>query len=311
MYKKLSVLILGAVFSASAMAAKPIKFGTGGSAGNYFSMANDIASYCADGMDSVLDRELQVLNSDGSVANIFGLINKQFSVGWVQEDVLQYYNKQNPTKVNENALRIVAGGHQESVHLLVPKGYKPSKGLLGGMFNFGDGEALDINLLKDQEIGSYGGSLVSAKALSYFLDLNLQVSEIERNTAVNMPILLVGGQPHKPVQDLLETGKYDLVPLDGTAIQQRAPFYSPITVNYEAGGQITSTPSVGVRAYIVAKALRKDSKNENMRRLATCIDQSLEDLADDPDTNPNWSTVVDLEDDGVQTGWRYFRIDEM
>ena len=37
-----------------------------------------------------------------------------------------------------------------------------------------------------------------------------------------------------------------------------------------------------------------------MNSLATCISESLIDLADDPETDPNWQSVFELEDEGVE-----------
>jgi len=243
---------------------------------------------------------------------------KKFSGGWVQEDVLQYYARRDPTKVNQNRIKIITGGHQESVHLLIPKGYEPESSgsgsawsKLGNLFSSDSSQALDINLLKNQTIGSWGGSLISAKALSLFMDLGFNAVEIQedrRGVKGDVPILLVGGQPYAPVVEYLETGGYILAPIDAASIVQRAPFYQANVINYEVGGEIISIQSVGVRALFLAKSFRKESKNANMIALATCIEQNLEDLADDPDTNPNWTSVLELEEDVGQTNWTYFQI---
>jgi hypothetical protein len=41
-----------------------------------------------------------------------------------------------------------------------------------------------------------------------------------------------------------------------------------------------------------------------MMDLATCIEQNLADLADDPDTNPNWQTAYELGES--QANWPEF-----
>lgn len=307
------IILIGMMLvSTLTYAAKPIKLGTGGPTGNYFGMTNDINEYCA----GELDRPLEILNTGGSIENLLGMGNKKFSGGWVQEDVLQYYARQDPTKVNQNRIKIVTGGHQETVHLLIPKGYEPKSSgsawsKLSGLFKSDSEQTLDINLLKNQTIDSWGGSIISAKALSYFMDLGLNVVEVpedRRGAKGDNPILLVGGQPYAPVVEYLETGGYNLAPINAALILQRAPFYQANVINYEVGGEIISIPSVGVRALFMAKSFRKESKNANMTALATCIENNLEDLADDSDTNPNWTSVLELEESAGQTNWNYFEV---
>ena len=46
-----------------------------------------------------------------------------------------------------------------------------------------------------------------------------------------------------------------------------------------------------------------------MNSLATCISESLIDLADDPETDPNWQSVFELEDEGVASNWSYFEVE--
>jgi len=305
-------LALSLIFSqAFAGSSKPIKVGTGGMEGNYYGMMQDINDYCAD----MLDRSLDIQETKGSIQNLSGMTNKKFALIWVQEDVLKYYARQTPSKVNDNRMKIVTGGHEEALQLLIPKGYKPessgsSWSKVSSMFSSDTPKALDLTLLKGQVIGSYGGSMTSTKALSLFLGLNLNVVEIPKDRigqAGDVPILLVGGVPYAPIEAYLATGKYNLVPIDARQLQDKAPFYNDTTINYEVAGELVSVKTAGVRALLVGKSYRKASKNENMINLASCISDNLEDIADDGDTNANWWSVLDLEEAG-QTNWSYFEL---
>ncbi len=303
------VLSLGTV----TYAASTLKMGTGGETGNYYSMGNDIQSYCGEVLTE--DTDFQVLISGASVANIQGMGDKSYSAGIVQEDVLQYFAKQNPKGVNINRMKIIAGLHQEVVYLLIPKNFKPKKSssLWGDMMSKFKPEAnvpLSLDILDGQNIAASGGANVSGKALKYFTGVNFNLVDTSGKAAGNMPIMMVGGQPYKPVLDLLNTGRYVLVSLDADAIKMRAPFYEKVTVNYNVGGKNYSATTVGVRALLLGKAFRKASRNENMIRLSQCISENLADLADDPDTNPNWQSVYELEDEGEQTNWSYFPLEE-
>lgn len=292
--------------------AQTIKIGTGGKSGNYFSMASDIKNYCEQKL--VSGSKLEVETTDGSVDNLMGMTEKEYSAAIVQEDVLQYFAKTQPREVNQNRLKIISGLHTESVHLLVPKGYTGDKNsditaLFESLFSSTDKkQTVSIDMLKGHTVGAWGGSVISAKALSFFMNLNLNVVEVPptKRNAPDIPLLLVGGHPYKPVQDLLETGKYMLVPIDYSELKNKAPFYIKSSISYKSNGKIQTVPTFGVRALLVGKAFRRDTRNANMVKLARCIQDNLVDLADDPDTNPSWGTVYELDDAGEQTSWSYF-----
>lgn len=290
-----------------------LKVGTGGPTGNYYAMGKDISAYC---QDVIADATIEALQSDGSTDNLLGMAQKKFSAGIVQEDVLQYYAKKDPQRVNRNRMKIISGLHLETAHLLIPKDYKPDTGKKGMFsdlwtkFKSEEKKPISLDLLRDQTVGSWGGSIISAKALSYFMELNLNVVEIpkDKRKDANMPIFLVGGQPYKPVEAYLATNRFVLVAIDFDQLQAKAPFYQKMGANYKVGGKIVSIPSFGVRALLLGKSFRKESRNTNMQMLGQCIIDNLADLADDPNTNPNWGTVYELEEDGAQTNWNYFKL---
>lgn len=311
---KATVLSVMVAIAAVPVSAKTLNMGTGGTDGNYYAMGQDIKSYCSDSIST----DLNVAETTGSVSNLLGMMNKEYSLGIVQEDVLNYNAKRNPKKVNQNRMKILTGLHEEAVHLLIPKGYQPKSNESKSLWSkFGLGKdddqpkKFELSMLKGQEIGSWGGSMVSAEALGYFFGLNIHVSEVKNNVNdLSKPLVLVGGAPYKVVQDYLASGKWTLASLNYDAISQQASFYSKQNVNYQIGGKVRSVPTVGVRALLLGKSFRKKSRNEPMTELATCIYQNVADLADDPDTNPNWGSVYDYVEGDGQSNWAYFPLDE-
>ena len=307
------------VVTAISLNASTLIVGTGGEKGNYYSMANDIVSenYCKNVAEP---HTFEVSTSDGSSANLEGLLNKKYSLGIVQTDVLMKEAKDAPRKVNMNRMKILAGLHIETAHLLTPIGYQPKQKESGNLFSslmskFSTNDDAPINIsledLKNQDIAAWGGSAVSARALSYFFGLNWNVKEVpseHRKNITKMPILLVGGQPYKPVEEYLSTGKYKLIGLNYGEISAKAPFYISTQATYTVNGKTYSASSVGIQALLIGKSFRKESRNDSMIKLAKCIDESLPDLADDPDTNPNWNSVYELNEKGEQINWSYFPI---
>ena len=308
---------IAAVFAMSLAAAKAnastVRIGTGSETGNYFSMGSDIDSYC--GVE-LSEADLSILNSGGSVSNIDGMNTKQFSAGIVQEDVLRLYSKfLMPKKVNEKRLNIITPLHVEPLNLLIPVDYKPKgkkKNFFSSLWGGSDDAPvkLDVNLLRGQEVAAWGGSMVSAQALSRYLGLDYAVMEISKGDAPDVPILVVEGFPSSVVQSYLNSGKYKLVSLDYEKVKERADFYIPHKLSYTVNGKVVNVDTIGTRALLVGKASRKKSRNLAMEELATCIDASLIDLADDPDTNSNWSEIYEFVDDENTVDWKYFDLVE-
>ncbi len=304
-------LVLSSVSSVTAYAATN-NFGTGGPTGNYFGMANDVSLFC-DQFPS--GKTMNVVNTGGSLENIDGMLAKKYNLGWVQEDVLQFNARNNAGKVNEKRQRIILAGHRETLHLIVPKGYKPagSGSMWGSLFGKDPETAVSLDSLKGQTIGGWGGSLVSANALNHFSGLGMNIVSVPeaQRTKPSIPVLIVGGQPYTAVQDLLNTGKYTMLPVQSQTLEQRAPFYSKITASYVVNGKLLAIPTFSVRALIVGKYSRNEARNEDMLYLSSCIQENLADLADDADTNPNWETVyelnVDNEDGEFDADWKYFQ----
>lgn len=297
----LSVLLL----AASAMA--DIKLGTGSTTGNYYRMGKDIKAYC----QSSIPENMQVISSEGSLDNLNGLGNKKFSMGIVQSDALMMLAKTNPTVVNLNLIKIVQGLHTETVHLLVPINYQPesSGGSLWDKYVVGQKpKPIKLSTLKNQVVSAWGGSLVSAKALSYFFGLNWKLQTITEAQAQNVttPLIVVGGQPFAAVEKLLATGKFRMVPIDYNSIAQVAPMYQKVSASYKVGNKQQSVPTIGVQALLVGKSFKNSERNQPAIALGECITTNIADLADDSETSPAWQSAYDNNRKNQLLNWSYF-----
>lgn len=307
--KKLIVALLSIFALPSFAGSLPV--GTGGETGNYYGMMKDVNDYCGEFISK--DLTLDVQTSGGSSDNLNGILNKRYAIGVVQTDVLYYFSRKMPNQVSESTIKAIAGLHDEPLHVLIPRGYQPQsdKGFFGSIFGDDEPVAMSIDALSNQTVGSWGGSIVSAKALSAYMSLNMNVIEVQQGSIpANTPVILVGGTPYKPVESLLATGNWRLVSLDYDEIKSRAPYYHKASLNYSVNGKLQTVPSISVQAILVGKSFRKASRNTPMTELATCITGSIADLADDYSTNPNWGSVYDFVDGGGQTSWSMFDIDE-
>jgi hypothetical protein len=322
------VLIIAAAASVAMIASANaqqvnLDFGTGSETGNYFAIANDVAAYCGQDTEvmgtSRRGNKPYVMNpvtSGGSVDNAKGIFQKDYHGGIVQEDVLHYLAKQDGNSYSANTMKAVFYLHQEVMHVLLPRGYKPKTEESGGFFSkvtsLWEEEqpvTFDINLLKNQEVVAWGGSVVSAQAISLFNDLNFtvrSVSNAEEAMATGLPIISVGGIPYKPVQSILDSNDYLLVGLNAQAVAAAASFYTPVSVSYVVKGALTDVQTVGVRAILMARNSRVKTGNNNMIALGNCIEESLLEMADDPESSPVWGNIVTLNQAGGLPSWPLF-----
>jgi len=308
--KRIVIVLLSAVSIVSSVNAETLYIGTAEKNSDYLSMGKDISKYCS----NTINVNLDINESGGSVDNLFGILDKRFDIGIVQDDVLNFYAMQTPNKINKNRIKAITGLHEEAVHLLIPKGYNPDgtnkkEGKWDNLFNKKDNKpkTFSLSMLKHHKVGATSTDFVSAEILSYFFDLDLEVHEAPM--AVNdtsMPMIFVGVAPYFPVESYLKTGKWELATLDYKAVQQTAGFYNDQQVSYSVNGRLKTIHTIGVRALLIAKSFRKESRNESMSALATCIFDNIEDLADAHETSANWGNVYDYIEDAGQTNWSYF-----
>lgn len=290
------------------------KMGTGGKKGSYYAMGSDIVNYCKPVFEADGNTITLVESPNGSVENLTKLSEKGLAMGMSQEDVMRFFSKRDPQNFNSARMKIIAGLHIEIGNLLIPKDFTPTvhKSVTDRLkFWKSDTKGpIDIQLLSGQTVGAWGGSLESLKALNFYMKLNMNMVEIPEKERGNpgKPVLIVGGQAYKPVQDILDTGKYILAPIDAEQLRQEAPFYIQMTSRYTIEGKVQQVKTFGVRAYLYGKSFINTSKNAPMEKLAQCISDSLPDLADDTGTNPNWTSVYELQQKGATTDWDSFTV---
>ena len=296
--KKILLLLAAA---ATIALAEPFVIATGGESGNYFAMGKDIAKYCGKIAD------IEVAKSTGSIQNLEDMTNKRAEAAIVQVDVLMSMAKNMPRSVNQQSMKVIAGLHVETIHLLVPNDYKPKQSGFFSKFSAAK-PVTSINDLKGIEVVSSGGSLVSAMALNEFFNLDWTVTSAPDLVKANLPILLVGGVPYKPVETILATGKYHLVSIPYESVRASQPFYTKSDITYTVNSQPMRVETVGVQAMLIGKYYRSEARNLTMEKLASCIDKNIAEMSDDGSTNPNWNNVFENQKLGNLVNWAFFNL---
>ena len=295
MSKKLLIAVMMIVGMISfSFAKKPIVIGSGGESGNYYKIGNDIVEYCGGDIKNKFGYELINQSTSGSIENLNGILNKKFGVGLVQEDVYEYFKRRDQLNVVENNTVKLFYLYPEYVHILIPKGWKPKS---SGMFSFfqdlfNSNKTVSLNSLKGQTVYARGGAIVSAKALSYFMGLNLKVVDA-KNKKINGPFIFVTGTNDARIQKMLNSGKWYLLSFNGNELAARARIYTPAQLTYTVGSNTITVNTVSIKSMVLARKYRGKKRKEAIKYIKTCVKSNIDELIDDGEST-KWSIVQQM-----------------
>lgn len=189
---------------------KFFRIGTGGTGGTYYPVGGLIANAI-----STPELNVSAVSSNGSVANVNGIVGGSMESGFAQADVATWAHTgtgiyEGKAKVEE--LRAIANLYPETVHVVVKKGanLKSVAGLKGKRISI-------------DEPGS--GTIVNAKAIlaayglgdgSYKPENLKQGPSAEKLKDGSLDAFFVtGGYPTAAISELATTTGIDLLPIDG------------------------------------------------------------------------------------------------
>lgn len=309
MKKLINSIVIGAtvlLFATSAIA--QVKIGTGGSKGTYYAMAQDMIKVCGSKVT------LTVEETDGSMANMQGILNKNFQAGIVQFDVMKYLEEKDP---GMSQIKVLFPLHQEEVHIIgANTTYKEGGYSIGG-FNIG-GKAVELKALKDlnnRKIVAWGGSVLSAEYFAYKFKLNYEVIDVtgqkldDKGNAIKVEkgaepekvaakmvangeahaIFAVGGFPIKWLQDQKVFGKqFKLLSIGSEMADQVSGIYNKAKVTYlnltDGAAQTVAVPAV-----VATRDYRGVDRALPLAKLKQCVGENLITLRDEG--HQKWSIV--------------------
>jgi len=266
--KCLGVAAVVAVASAPAQAQQFFRIGTGGTAGTYYPVGGMIANSVSVPGKLVAS----AVATNGSVANVNGIVGGSLESGFSQSDVAYWAYSGTGTfegKPKAADLRLIATLYPESIHLVVRKGsgIKSVKDLRGKRVSLdepGSGTLVDVRLI----LGAFGMTDKDVKA--EYMKPN-QAGDKMKDGGLDA-FFFVGGAPAGAIAELASSGSgIELVSIDGPEIdklrsQQR--FFTPDVIpanTYKGVGEvktisvnaqwITSTKQSEAVVYEITKAL--------------------------------------------------------
>ena len=252
-----------------------LMFGTGGTAGTYYSFGGVISQY----ITNYGGVKVTAVSTGGSKVNVQSIQDGDFQLGFVQSDVMAYawdgtksFEKSGPVK----DFRVLGGLYDETVQLFTMdpniksiydlKGKKVSIGEAGSGVYF---NALDVleaaGLTLDDIKPQYQSFEASKEAMK---DGNIQAA------------FVVAGAPTTAITELATTNGVYLVNIDGEAretIMANCPYYSPLQIPADTyPGQTEPVETVTVKATVIVADYLDE---ETVYKMTAAIFDHAEDIA--------------------------------
>ncbi|MBM3532787.1 MAG: TAXI family TRAP transporter solute-binding subunit [Alphaproteobacteria bacterium] len=253
----LTAAAAAAVAGRGAFAQAPAFFriGTGGTAGTYYPIGGIIANAISAPPRLVLTAQ----SSNGSVANVNGIVSGALESGFAQADVAHWAHTGTGLfegKEKAADLRLIANLYPESIHLVAAKSANIKtvadlKGKRVSLDEPGSGTLVDARIILE----GYGLSEKDVKA--DYLKPN-QAAEKMRDGGMDA-FIFVGGYPTSAITELAAAGPgIDIVPIDGAqaeAIRKKYAFFAAdeIPANTYKGAAAAKTLAVGAQWVTSAK----------------------------------------------------------
>jgi len=277
MKRVLVAVLAAAALAGAAQAQQYFRIGTGGTAGTYYPVGGMIANAVSQPGKIVVTAQA----SNGSVANVNGIVGGSLESGFSQADVATWAQKGTGMyegKPNVPGLRLIANLYPESVHIVVRKGL----GVKSPADLKGKRVALD-------EPGS--GTLINARIIlaAYGVqESDIKPEYIKPNQAGDKlkdgsldAFFFTGGAPAGAIAELASGGTgIELVPIEGPqaeGLRMASPFFSPdvIAADTYKGVPAVNTLAVGAQwvtsdkadagvVYEITKALFSDATQKTL-----------------------------------------------
>ncbi|SUV53333.1 TAXI family TRAP transporter solute-binding subunit [Bordetella parapertussis] len=248
----LALAVAGAATSANAQ--QFFRIGTGGTAGTYYPVGGMIANSISQPGKLIAT----AVASNGSVANINGILGGSLEAGFTQSDVAYWAYSGTGTfdgKPKAQDLRLIATLYPESIHLVARKGsgIKTVADLRGkrvSMDEPGSGTLVDVRLI----LGAFGMTDKDIKA--EYLKPN-QAGDKLKDGGLDA-FFFVGGVPAGAISELASSGAgIELVPIVGPEIDKlrsQQEFFTPDTIAANTYQNVGEVKTISVNAQLVTSA---------------------------------------------------------
>ena len=250
-------------------------FGTGGSAGTYYSYGGVIAQY----ITNYAGVRVTAVSSGGSKANIQSIQDGDFQLGFTQSDVMAYawegtkaFEKDGGTQ----DFRVLGGLYAETVQLItMDENITSVEDLRGKSVSIGEAGS-----------GVYFNAIDVLSAADITLDdikpqyQSFEASKEALKDGMIQAAFIVAGAPTTAITELATTNGVHIINIDGEfrdKILEACPYYSPYQIPADTyPGQTEAIETITVKATVIVSAYLDD---ETVYNITAAIFDNAEDIA--------------------------------
>lgn len=253
-----------------------LTMGTGDTAGSYYAFGNLLAAHMGDAAGKNID----VVSTDGSVANINGVNAGLYQLGMAQADIMSYawdgiysFAKEGEMR----SFRAIGGLYEEALQIVtLDESIQTVADLKGKTVSIGgEDSGVAVNALNVLDVyGLRTDEDIETVNLS-FGDSVAAMKEGKIDAA-----FIVSGTPTTVVEDLMATENVHLVSIDSTKVaelQQRYPYYNEyVILSGTYAGLDQDITTVSIQATMIVSA---DMPEEDVYHLTAGIYDNVENVS--------------------------------
>ena len=238
--------------------------GTGGTTGTYYSFGNVLSDYMA----SAAGVSVNVVSTDGSAANIYGIDDGLYQLGTVQSDVMAYAHEGSRSFEKDGAMdsfRAIGGLYEEAVQIITLDGnIKTAADLKGKTVSIGaPGSGVYFNAV--DVLSAYGMTEKDIKA--EYLSFG-ESTDAMKDGKIDAAFI-VAGAPTNAVSELAATSKVYLVSIDDEAaakLMADCPYYNRHTISADTYGTEQDAATVSIKATLIVSTDAADDVVYNLTK---------------------------------------------
>lgn len=301
-YMKRVVMALAAAFIAqfaahAAPAPKPdtsqykVLIGTGQPGGTYDVMSKELMGMCAKG------NTFGLTNTDGTIANIDGILSNQLDAGIGQEDSLFLKKSTNPDVRQLKTLFTLA---PEEVHVFVLKntGLFGKKSVLGVSMQGDPITFTSADQLSGYKIAAWGGSRDTARLVGAKAGINWEIVPAANlgdalkklNSHEVQGILAVAGAPVQNFQEVPQ-GNVKLVGFSDNAIMKLVDVYNGGAILNYSNLDAEGVKTVSTNAILFTREYTDPEMLHDLAEFRACFQQAAPKLKDMRGKHKKWRSV--------------------
>lgn len=250
-------------------------FGTGGTAGTYYSYGGVVAQY----ITNYADTKVTAVSTGGSKVNIQSIQDGDFQLGFTQSDVMAYawngeksFAKDGPT----HDFRVLGGLYAETVQIVtMDPNLKSVYDLKGKSVSIGEaGSGVYFNAI--DVLTAAGMTLDDIKPQYQSFEGSKEALKDKHIQAA----FIVAGAPTSAITELATTNGAYLINVDGELrekILRDCPYYAPLKI--PAGtynGQIEDVDTITVKATVIVSSYLDD---DIVYKMTSAIFDHAEDIS--------------------------------